>query len=138
MEQHLCPTCQQTLPMTKVDVIDIDKAVDADKLTADDAFKRTYLGHGKQSSVFVFQGHAGPFKKHVHITHDEVGYVLKGSGSVTVGETTRSRMPIRREAVGSSETARLTAAASGSRCLGSTASATSTTPAGSSSRRETL
>ena len=25
MEQHLCPTCQQTLPMTKVDVIDIDK-----------------------------------------------------------------------------------------------------------------
>ena len=93
MEQHICPTCQQALPMTKVDVIDIADAVEKDKLTADDPFKRTYLGHGKQSSVFVFQGHAGPFRKHVHITHDEIGYVLKGSGSVTVGETTRPVKP---------------------------------------------
>src|ERR1044072_3019207 len=89
MEQHICPTCQQALPMTKVDVIDIAEADDKDKLTDDDPFNRTYLAQGKQSSVFVFQGHAGPFKKHVHITHDEIGYVLKGSGSVTVGDTTR-------------------------------------------------
>ena len=48
-------------------------------------FKRTYLGHGTQSSVFVFQGHPGPFRTHVHTTHDEIGYVLAGTGSVTVG-----------------------------------------------------
>src|ERR1041385_8513194 len=93
MEEHICPTCQQTLPMTKVDVVDIDAAVGADKLTDADAFKRTYIGHGKSSSVFVFQGHPGPFKKHVHITHDEIGYVLNGSGSVTVGEVTRPVKP---------------------------------------------
>jgi len=93
MEQHTCPTCQQTLPMSKVDVVDVAAAVEADKLTADDAFKRTYIGHGTASSVFVFQGHAGPFKKHVHVTHDEIGYVLAGSGSVTVGETTRPVKP---------------------------------------------
>jgi quercetin dioxygenase-like cupin family protein len=93
MEQHVCPTCQQTLTLTKVDVIDVRGAVDADKLTADDVFKRTYLGHGSQSSVFVFQGHPGPFRKHIHITHDEIGYVLEGSGSVTVGETTRPVKP---------------------------------------------
>jgi quercetin dioxygenase-like cupin family protein len=90
---HTCPTCQQALPMTKVDVIDVRAAVAADKLTADDAFKRTYLGHGKESSVFVFQGHAGPFRKHVHLTHDEIGYVLGGSGSVTVGDVTRPVKP---------------------------------------------
>ena len=33
-----------------------------DKLTEADVFKRTYLGHGRQSSVFVFQGHPGPFR----------------------------------------------------------------------------
>jgi quercetin dioxygenase-like cupin family protein len=33
----------------------------------------------------VFQGHPGPFQRHVHETHDEIGYVLKGSGSVDVG-----------------------------------------------------
>ena len=48
-----------------------------------------YLGHGAQSSVFVFQGHAGPFRKHVHTDHDEIGYVLAGTGSVTVGGVTR-------------------------------------------------
>lgn len=93
MDQHTCPTCQQQLPMTKVDVVNVAGAVDADKLTADDAFKRTYIGHGSQSSVFVFQGHAGPFRKHVHVTHDEVGYVLNGSGSVTVGDVTRPVKP---------------------------------------------
>ena len=93
MEQHVCPTCQQALPATKVDVIGVRAAVDADRLTEADAFKRTYLGHGTQSSVFVFQGHSGPFKRHVHLTHDEVGYVLAGSGSVTVGETTRPVKP---------------------------------------------
>ena len=93
MTTHTCPTCQQTLPMSTVDVIDVAAAVKADALTADDPFKRTYLGHGVSSSVFVFQGHAGPFKKHIHVTHDEIGYVLKGSGSVTVGDTTRPVKP---------------------------------------------
>jgi len=79
--------------MTKVDVVNVAGAVEADKLTADDPFKRTYIGHGKQSSVFVFQGHPGPFRKHVHVTHDEIGYVLAGSGSVTVGDTTRPVKP---------------------------------------------
>jgi len=93
MDTHTCPNCQQTLPMTKVDVVDISAAVEADKLTDADAFKRTYIGHGKASSVFVFQGHPGPFRKHVHVTHDEIGYVLAGSGSVTVGEVTRPVKP---------------------------------------------
>ena len=88
-EQHTCPTCQQTLPRTKVDVIDVKAAIAADRLTDADTFKRTYLGHGTRSSVFVFQGHAGPFRKHVHTTHDEIGYVLRGTGSVTVGSVTR-------------------------------------------------
>jgi quercetin dioxygenase-like cupin family protein len=92
-ETHLCPTCQQTLPMTKVDVVNVEEAWKADALTEADAFKRTYIGHGKQSSVFVFQGHAGPFRKHIHLTHDEIGYVLAGSGSVTVGDVTRPVKP---------------------------------------------
>lgn len=90
---YACPCCQQNQPMTKVDVCDVRAAVEADKLTAADAFKRTYIGHGKQSSVFVFQGHEGPFRAHVHVTHDEIGYVLSGSGSVTVGEVTRPVKP---------------------------------------------
>lgn len=93
MEDHRCPNCNQTLPLTKVDVIDVAAAVEADKLTDADVFKRTYLGHGRSSSVFVFQGHPGPFKKHVHVTHDEIGYVLAGSGSVTVGDVTRPVKP---------------------------------------------
>ena len=90
---YACPCCQQTQPMTQVDVINVAEAITKDKLTKDDAFKRSYLGHGRQSSVFVFQGHEGPFKKHIHVTHDEIGYVLKGSGSVTVGEETRPVRP---------------------------------------------
>jgi quercetin dioxygenase-like cupin family protein len=93
MESHTCPNCQQDIPVAKIDVIDVEEAWKADALTDADAFKRTYLGHGKMSSVFVFQGHPGPFKKHVHETHDEIGYVLAGSGSVTVGETTRPVKP---------------------------------------------
>jgi len=93
MGPHICETCQQQLPMTRVDVVEVRAAVEADKLTEADPFKRTYLGHGNASSVFVFQGHAGPFKKHIHITHDEIGYVLAGSGSVTVGEATRAVKP---------------------------------------------
>ena len=69
--------------------VDVAAAVEADKLTEADVFKRTYLGHGTQSSVFVFQGHPGPFRTHVHVTHDEIGYVLEGTGSVTVGGVTR-------------------------------------------------
>ena len=90
---YACPCCQQDQPMTQVDVINVAEAIAKDKLTKDDAFKRSYLGHGRQSSVFVFQGHEGPFKKHIHVTHDEIGYVLKGSGSVTVGDTTRPVSP---------------------------------------------
>ena len=30
----------------------------------------------------------GPFKKHTHISHDEIGIVLSGSGTVTVGGVT--------------------------------------------------
>lgn len=93
MDQHTCPTCQQDLPRTTVDVVDVAAAVEADPLTADDAFKRTYLGHGTASSVFVFQGHPGPFRTHVHVHHDEIGYVLAGSGSVTVGEVIRPVKP---------------------------------------------
>jgi quercetin dioxygenase-like cupin family protein len=74
------------LNRTKIDVQSVADAVEKDKLTAQDVFKRTYIGHGKQSSVFVFQGHKGPFKKHVHVTHDEIGYVLKGTGKVMVGD----------------------------------------------------
>ena len=92
-DPYRCPTCQQTLAHTKIDVVDVAASVKADALTKDDVFKRTYLGHGSQSSVFVFQGHAGPFRKHVHETHDEIGYVLKGSGSVTVGGVTRPVKP---------------------------------------------
>jgi len=92
-ETFLCPCCQQTLPMTSVNVVNIEEAVNNDLLTEADAFKRTYVGHGKASSVFIFQGHKGPFRKHVHLTHDEIGYVLAGSGSVTVGDVTRPVRP---------------------------------------------
>jgi hypothetical protein len=60
ISEHLCPNCQQPLPHTEVAVVDVEAAVDADRLTPEDVFKRTYLGHGRQSSVFVFQGHEGP------------------------------------------------------------------------------
>ena len=87
---YTCPNCQQEMPLAKIDVIDVAKAVAADKLTEKDIFRRTYLGHGTMSSVFVFQGHPGPFRTHVHETHDEIGYVLEGTGEVTVGGITRS------------------------------------------------
>ena len=87
--QHLCPTCQQVIPRAKIDVIDVAEAVARDMLAESDVFRRTYLGHGTQSSVFVFQGHPGPFRTHVHRTHDEIGYVLAGTGSVTVGGVVR-------------------------------------------------
>lgn len=86
---YTCPCCQQPSLRTKIDVQSVRKAVEADRLTAKDTFKRTYIGHGRQSSVFVFQGHKGPFRKHIHVTHDEIGYVLAGTGRVTVGETVR-------------------------------------------------
>ena len=73
----------------RIDVVDVAAAVEADKLTEADVFRRTYIGHGTQSSVFVFQGHPGPFRTHVHATHDEIGYVLEGTGEVRVGGVTR-------------------------------------------------
>ena len=90
---YLCPCCQQSLPMTGVAVVSTSDAVEKDALTADDAFKRTYIGNGKSSSVFIFQGHKGPFRPHVHVTHDEIGYVLAGTGSVTVGDQTHPVRP---------------------------------------------
>jgi len=86
---YKCPCCQQASHRTKIDVQSVEQAVEKDKLTEKEIFKRTYIGHGSQSSVFVFQGHKGPFKKHVHVTHDEIGYVLKGSGKVIVGDVVR-------------------------------------------------
>ena len=38
----------------------------------------------------------GPFRRHVHTTHDEIGYVLEGTGQVTVGGVTRPRQEGRR------------------------------------------
>ena len=75
----------QLNPRPEIAVINVQKAIAADKLTDKEPFKRTYLGHARHSSVFVFQGHKGPFKSHVHVTHDEIGYVLSGSGKVNVG-----------------------------------------------------
>ncbi len=89
LNEYTCPTCQQPQVRTKVDVRDVQEAVEADALQTADAFKRTYLGHGRTSSVFVFQGHAGPFRKHVHVNHDEIGYVLSGSGKVIIGDGVR-------------------------------------------------
>ena len=90
---YRCSCCQQAVKETKVDVKNVRGAVEADKLTPKESFKRTYIGHGLQSSVFVFQGHTGPFRKHVHVTHDEIGYVLSGSGKVTVGDVVREVKP---------------------------------------------
>lgn len=90
---YKCSCCQQPVERTKIDIQNVRKAVEKDKLTDKDLFKRTYIGHGLQSSVFVFQGHKGPFRKHVHVTHDEIGYVLSGSGKVVVGELVREVNP---------------------------------------------
>ena len=86
---YKCPCCQQESHRTAIDVQSVAQAIEKDRLTNKEPFKRTYIGHGLQSSVFVFQGHRGPFKKHVHVTHDEIGYVLKGSGKVMVGDLVR-------------------------------------------------
>ncbi len=75
-------------PKPQIRIVNIKKMIEADKLTSKDVFKRTYLGHARMSSAFVFQGHKGPFKKHTHVTHDEIGIVLSGSGKVTVGDVT--------------------------------------------------
>ena len=93
MSEYTCPTCQQPQIRTRVNVQDVKEAVDADPLRADDPFKRTYLGHGRTSSVFMFQGHAGPFRKHIHVNHDEIGYVLAGSGKVIIGDLVKEVRP---------------------------------------------
>lgn len=90
---YVCPCCQQTEPWTKPTVVNTEQAVADDALSAEDAFKRTYVGHGRQSSVFIFQGHKGPFRPHLHVTHDEIGYVLAGTGSVTIGDETFAVRP---------------------------------------------
>ena len=132
-DHYLCPTCQQHIPHAKIDVVDVAKAVEADKLTEADVFKRTYLGHGTQSSVFVFQGHPGPFRTHVHTTHDEIGYVLEGTGQVTVGGVTR---PVKKGDVWVIPPTRPTAAPSRTRprcCSSHPPSMTRTTRTGSGS-----
>ena len=80
-------------PKPEINVINVENAIERDKLTPGDPFKRTYLGHARHSSVFVFQGHKGPFRTHVHVTHDEIGYVLSGSGKVRVGDLVREVRP---------------------------------------------
>jgi quercetin dioxygenase-like cupin family protein len=90
---YVCPCCQQSEPWTEPKVVTVGDAVAGDKLTAEEAFKRTYVGHGRQSSVFIFQGHKGPFRAHKHVTHDEIGYVLTGSGTVTIGDDTFAVKP---------------------------------------------
>src|ERR1700739_3242690 len=75
-------------PKPQIRIVNIKKMIENDKLTEKEGFKRTYLGHARMSSAFVFQGHKGPFKKHVHVGHDEIGIVLSGSGKVTVGGVT--------------------------------------------------
>jgi len=86
--QHTVRMDVELNPKPDIRIVDVKKAVEADKLTAKDVFKRTYLGHARHSSVFVFQGHKGPFKTHIHVSHDEIGYVLSGAGKVTVGGVT--------------------------------------------------
>ncbi len=93
MSEYVCPTCQQPQLRTRVDVRAVPEAVRADKLAAADEFKRTYIGHGRTSSVFVFQGHRGPFRRHIHLTHDEIGYVVSGSGRVLIGDLVREIKP---------------------------------------------
>jgi quercetin dioxygenase-like cupin family protein len=93
MSEYTCPICQQPETRTRIDVRSVSGAIGADRLEAADSFRRTYLGHGRTSSVFVFQGHRGPFRRHVHRTHDEIGYVLSGSGRVTIGDVVREVKP---------------------------------------------
>lgn len=76
-------------PKPEILVVNVEEAIRKDRLTEKDPFKRTYLGHARQSSVFVFQGHKGPFKRHIHVSHDEIGYVLSGAGIVRVGTLVR-------------------------------------------------
>lgn len=90
---YVCPCCQQKEPWTEPKVANVEDEWKKDALTSDEPFKRTYIGHGRQSSVFVFQGHKGPFRPHKHVTHDEIGYVLAGSGTVTIGDETRAVKP---------------------------------------------
>lgn len=75
-------------PKPEIRIVNIAKMIEKDKLTDKEAFKRTYLGHARMSSAFVFQGHQGPFKQHIHVTHDEIGIVLSGAGKITVGSVT--------------------------------------------------
>lgn len=93
MTVFVCPTCQQPQKRTEIDTKSVRRAIDLDRLAPTAAFKRTYLGHGRSTSVFVFQGHKGPFRKHVHVSHDEIGYVLSGSGNVIVGDLVRAVKP---------------------------------------------
>jgi quercetin dioxygenase-like cupin family protein len=80
-------------PKPQIKVLNVEEAIEKDRLTSSDPFKRTYLGHARQSSVFVFQGHKGPFKTHIHVSHDEIGYVLSGAGKVVVGDMVKEVRP---------------------------------------------
>ncbi len=93
MTGYVCPTCQQPQIRTRIEVRAVREAVNEDKLSSADYFKRTYIGHGRTSSVFVFQGHRGPFRKHLHVNHDEIGYVVSGSGKVIIGDIVREVRP---------------------------------------------
>lgn len=81
------------IPDPAVTVTDAMAAVEADRLRPTETFRRTYLGHGLHSSAFVFQGRPGPFAAHVHTSHDEIGYVLEGTGTVRIGAVERAVRP---------------------------------------------
>ena len=80
-------------PRPQIKVVNVQRAIERDKLGLTDPFKRTYLGHARHSSVFVFQGRKGPFQKHIHVSHDEIGYVLSGGGKVMVGDLVQEVRP---------------------------------------------
>jgi hypothetical protein len=43
-------------PPPQIRIVNIKQMIENDKLTEKDVFKRTYLGHARMSSAFVFQG----------------------------------------------------------------------------------
>ena len=42
-------------PKPQIRIVNIKKMIENDKLTDKDVFKRTYLGHARMSSAFVFR-----------------------------------------------------------------------------------
>jgi hypothetical protein len=63
--------------LTKIDVVDVRAAVEADKLTEAEAMDVS----GPRLAVERLRLQViRLFRTHVHETHDEIGYVLSGTG----------------------------------------------------------